>query len=83
MQIVKTWKMPYRPCSNIQVERYNRTVLKLIRCFLRGNQQTYYEHIQQLAGTILSTINRNIGFTPNLMMLGREVKLLIDLMTGS
>ena len=82
LQIVKTRTTPYRPRSNGQVERYNRTILQLIRCFLRGNQQTWDEHLQQLAGAIRSTINRNIGFTPNLMMLGREVMLPIDLMIG-
>ena len=82
LQIVKTRTTPYRPRSNGQVERYNRTILQLIRCFLRGNQQMWDEHLQQLAGAIRSTINRNIGFTPNLMMLGREVMLPIDLMIG-
>ena len=31
---------------------------------------------------MLSTINRNTGFTPNMMMLGREVMLPVDLMFG-
>ena len=83
LQIAKTRTTPYRPCSNGQVERYNRTILQLIRCFLRGNQQTWDEHLQQLAGAVRSTINRNTGFTPNLMMLGREVMLPVDLMIGN
>ena len=82
LQIVKTWTMPYRFRSNGQVERCNRTMLQFIQCFLGGNQQTWDEHLQQLAGAIRSTISRNIGFTPNLMMLGREVMLPIDLMIG-
>ena len=32
LQITKTRTTPYRPCSNGQVERYNRTLLQLIRC---------------------------------------------------
>ena len=83
LQIVKTRTTPYRPCSNGQVERYNRTLLQLIRCFLKGNQQHWDEHLQQLAGAIRSTVNRNTGFTPNLMMLGREITLPIDLMIGN
>ena len=82
LQIVKTRTTPYRLHSNGQVEQYNRTILQLIRCFLRGNQQTWDEDLQQLAGAIRSTINRNIGFIPNLMMLGREVMLLTGLMIG-
>ena len=82
LHIVKKRTTPYRPCSNRQVERYNRTLLQLIRCFLQGNQQCWDEHLQQLAGAIRSTVNRNTGFTPNLMMLGREVILPVNLMIG-
>ena len=82
LHIVKKRTTPYRPCSNGQVERYNRTLLQLIRCFLQGNHQTWDEHLPQLAGAIRSTINRNTGFTPNLRMLGHEVILPVNLMIG-
>ena len=82
LQITKTRSTPYRPCSNGQVECYNRTLLQLIRCFLSGNQKSWDEHLQQLAGAIRSTVNRSTGFTPNMMMLGREVLLPVDLMLG-
>ena len=80
LHIVKKRTTPHRPCSNGQVERYNRTLLQLIGCFLQGNQQCWDELLQQLAGAIRSTVNRNTGFTPNLMMLGREVILPVNLM---
>ena len=82
LQIAKTRTMPYHPCSNGQVERYNRTLLQLIRCFLKGNQQDWDQYLQQLAGAIRSTVNRQTGFTPNLMMLGREVMLPVHLLIG-
>ena len=71
LEVTKTRTTLYRPCSNGQVERYNRTLLQLIRCFLKGNQKHWDDHLQQLAGAIRSTVNRSTGFTPN-MMLGRE-----------
>ena len=82
LQIAKTRTTPYHPCSNGQVERYNRTLLQLIRCFLKGNQQDWDQYLQQLAGAIRSTVNRQTGFTPNLMMLGREVMLPVHLLIG-
>ena len=34
-------------------------------------------------GAIRATVNRSTGFTPNRMMLGREVMMPLDLMLGS
>ena len=82
LQITKTRITPYRPCSNGQVECYNRTLLQLIRCFLSGNKKSWDQHLQQLAGAICSTVNWSTGFTPNMIMLGREVLLPVDLMLG-
>ena len=82
LQISKSRTTPYRPCSNGQVERNNHTLLQLIRCFLRSNKKSWNEHLQQLAGAIRSTINQTTGFTPNLMMLGREILLPMNLMIG-
>lgn len=67
---------PYRPCSNGQVERYNRTLLQLIRCHLKGK---WDEDLPILTGALRSLPNRSTGLTPNLMMLGREVRQPMDL----
>jgi len=40
-------------------------------------------HLQQLAGAIRSTQHRQTGFTPNQMMLGREVIQPLDLFLGT
>ena len=50
---------------------------------MKANQQNWDEHLQQLAGAIHSTVNRNTGLAPNLMMLGHEITLPIDLMIGT
>ena len=83
LEISKTRTTPYRPCSNGQVERYNRTLLQMIRCHIRGQQDTWDEHLQQLAGAVRATVNRQTGFSANMMMLGREVLQPIDLMLGT
>ena len=61
LQVTKTRTTPYRLCSNGQVEHYNRTLLQLMRCFLKGNQANRDEHLQQLAGAIRWTVNRSTG----------------------
>ncbi|KAL8604519.1 hypothetical protein ACOMHN_015803 [Nucella lapillus] len=73
LQIHKARTTPYRPASNGQVERYNRTLMDAIICFLKKAQNRWDEQVQQIAGAIRSSVNRTTGFTPNMLMLGREV----------
>ena len=75
LRIAKTRTTPYRPRSNGQVERINRSILQMVRCFLQGNQLDWDRFLPQLAGAIRGTVNRSTGFTPNMVMLGREVSL--------
>ncbi len=82
LDITKTRTTPYRPRSNGQVERYNRVLLPMIRCYLSHGQANWDEHLQVLAMAIRSTVNRSTGFTANMLMLGEEVRTPIDVMLG-
>ena len=73
LEITKTRTSPYRPSANGQVERYNRVLLAMIRCYIDGRQKSWDEHLSLLGMAIRSVVNRNTGFTPNFLMLGREV----------
>ena len=64
------------------MEHFNRTLLQIIRTYLKGNQKTWDENLSLLAGAIRATVNRSSGYTENKMMLGREVMEPIDLMLG-
>lgn len=78
-QVTKTRTTPYRPCSNGQVERMNRTLLQMVRCFLQDDQTEWDSQLPQLAGAMRASVNRSTGFTANMLMLGREVSLPTDL----
>ena len=80
LKIVKTRTTPYRPSANSQVERMNRTILQILRCFIQGQQEYWDLHLATVGMAIRSTVKRQTGFTPNFLMLGREVLQPIDLM---
>ena len=82
MDITKTRTTPYRPSSNGQEERYNTIVLNFLRCFLRGKQREWDQYLPVLSMNIRSMVNRSTGFTPNMLQLGHEVNLPVDVIYG-
>jgi transposase InsO family protein len=73
LEIHKTRTTPYRPASNGQAERYNRTLMDAVRCFIDGKQANWDLYLPQIASALRSSVNRSTGFTANKLMLGREV----------
>ena len=51
-----------------------------VRCFIGKRQHHWNLHLPQLAGALRSAVNRSTGYTPNKLMLGREVNIPADLM---
>lgn len=80
LQIHKTRTTPYRPSANGQVERYNRTLMDALRCFVSRTPTLWDEYVPLLACALRSAKNRSTGFTANMLMLGREVTMPVDLM---
>ena len=50
-----------------------------VRCYIGKSQNQWDKFLAQIAGAIRSTINRSTGFTPNKLMLGRELNQPADL----
>ena len=82
LQITKTRTTGYRPCSNGQIERMNRTVLQMIRCLRDKNIHDWDLYLPHISSAIRSTVNRISGFTPNKLMLGREVYKPVHVLFG-
>ena len=81
-QVTKKRTGPYRPSANGQVVRSNRTILQLLRCYAKEQNQ-WDKCLPQIGAAIRATVHRQTGFTPNRMMLGREVNGPLELMLGS
>lgn len=79
LKISKTRTTPFRASANGQVERFNRTLMDAVRCFVSKTPGDWDESIPQIASALRSCGNRSTGFTPNMLMLGREIAQPLDL----
>lgn len=75
----QTRTTPYHPASNGQVERFNRSLLQMIRCHINRDQTVWDEQLPLLLAAYRSTPHQSTGISPNFMMLGREVHQMTDL----
>ncbi len=80
LQITKSRSTPYHPAANGLVERMNLTLARMIRSFIDRNQQDWDLYLPLLTAAYRSTIHPSTGYIPNMMMLGREVHLPINLL---
>ncbi|CAC5369242.1 unnamed protein product [Mytilus coruscus] len=55
----------------------------MIKAYLRGQQENWDLNLGCLASTYRSTVHASTGMTPNLLMLGREVRIPAKLAYGS
>ena len=82
LEIRKTRTSPRNPKGNGQIERFNRSLLSMIKSFLRGEQTGWDLNLGCLAGAYRATPHESTGLTPNLLLLGREVRLPIQVIKG-
>ena len=81
--IDKTRTTPYHPQSDGQVERFNRTLKVMLSSYTSEDQKGWDRHIPAIMMAYRASLQESTGLTPNLMMLGREVELPIDVTCGS
>ena len=77
-QIDKTRTTSQRPQSNGCVERYNRTLASMLTKYAEHEQRTWDEYLPQVMMAYRSSIHSSTGMTPNLLMLGRNVMMPLD-----
>ena len=80
--IHKTRSSPYHPASNGMVERFNSTLLNMISVFIQDNQSSWDKNLPLLTAAYRSAKHEGTGFSPNLLFLGWETNLPIDLTLG-
>ena len=83
LEVRKTRTSPYNPRGNGQCERFNKTLIRMVKSYLKGQQEDWDRHLGCLAGAYRATVHESTGYTPNMLMLGREVRLPAEIMYAS
>jgi hypothetical protein len=78
--ILKSRTTPYRPQSDGMVEQFNRTLQQMLCMFI--NKSDWDDHLPYVLMAYRSSIQESTKCTPNLLMLGREVPVPIDVVVG-
>ena len=83
LEVRKIRTSPKNPRCNGQAERYNKTLVRMIKAYLGGEQGDWDLHLGCLAGAYRATPHESTSLTPNLLTMGREVRLPAELIFGS
>lgn len=80
--IEKTRTSPFHPQSDGMVERFNRTMECMLTNYVSGNQRDWDVSLPFITMAYRSTEHDSTKFTPNMLMLGREVEMPLDIVVG-
>ena len=75
MELRKTRTSVRNPKGNGQVENFNRTLVRMIKANLKGEQENWDLNLGCLAAAFGATPSASTKFTANMLMLGREVRI--------
>ncbi len=74
---------PYRPQSNGIYERMNQTIENIIKCAVRDERSTWDKSLHFVMMAYHATPQTSTGFTPNMLVTGKETNMPFDLIYSS
>ena len=79
--ISKTWTTTYNPKSDGMVERFNKTLINIVAMMIepKRQQSDWDECLPYASFAYRCTPQESTGESPNMTVLGREVRLPVDL----
>jgi hypothetical protein len=79
LDVHKVRTTPYHPQCDGQTERFNRTLLSMLKVYVNENQDDWDLLLNKLAFAYRTAVHRTTGQTPFEMVYGRQPKLPLDI----
>lgn len=80
LSIKKTRTAPYHPQSDGMVERFNKTLARMLKTYVDEHQTDWDEYLPYVTMAYRSVEHETTGYSPNYLMFGREVQTPLDIM---
>ena len=81
--ITKLRTTSYHPQSNGNSERFNSTLINMIRTLGDEDKVKWTTHLNTLCSAYNSTVHSSTGFSPYWLLMGRKPRLAVDLNMGT
>ena len=80
--VKKTRTVPYNPKGDGLVERFNRTLLQMLKTVVNEERNDWDEHLPYVVAAYRQTRHESTGYTPFFLMYGRQALVPLDIQVG-